>query len=197
MWRRGEKMKMTGMIIPFLVFISVGVFAAEEGMVYHGNPGPDSDLIFRLVNFAILMGLLFFLLRKPVKEHFASRSKQIRTAIEEARGAYSRAMQENKDILKRLENIEQETQALLKMFREEGEKERENILGNARQFALRLKTDAKKITEAEVLKARAELKQAAIHLSRDLAEKMIRDGVNDNDERRLTDNYLRRLKTVH
>ncbi|MBI2341016.1 MAG: ATP synthase F0 subunit B [Deltaproteobacteria bacterium] len=169
---------------------------AVEEAVHHGNPGPGLDLVFREINFLILIAVLFFLLRKPVKEFFKHRSATLKGEVEEAKKLNSEARKQHEEISHRLKKVEQETQGLVDSFKKDGEMERGKLLEQARVYAEKIREDAKKIAENEVKKAREDLKEMTVELARNLAQKSIEREMTDADSDRLTKNYVERLRKL-
>lgn len=179
-------------LFPALVLAASG---AADG--HHGNPAPDLDLLLREFNFLIFAVLMFFLLRKPVKEFFAARASSIRHSVEGARRTHEQAVVQNEEIQTRLKNLERETSALIQKFKHEGELEKRRIVEQAHEMAEQIRADTARVAEMEVLKAKQELKDTVIILSRDLAEKSIRNELSDADDERLSQNYVKKLKSLH
>lgn len=172
------------------------VQAAEEGEANHGNPGPGLDLLFREVNFLILIVILFFLLRKPVKEYFSGRAATLKQAVDEAKKTGESARRQHDDIANRLKKIDHETKNLVDSFKQDGEMEKAKLLEQARLYSEKITEDAKKIADNEVKKAREELKEMTVKLARDMAKKTIDREMTDADEERLTKSYVERLKKL-
>lgn len=191
--------KQFGFIL-LLVAISVSslVYASPEAHEAAGHhPAITLDFIFRIVNFVIFGGVMFFLLRKPAADFFASRSTTLKVAISEAKAAHAKALSDNREIKARLAKIEEETAALTRSFKDQGALEQEKIISQANEYAQRIREDAKKIAESEFRKAKEQLKETTVLLAHELAEKMIQNELNEDDEDRLADSTIRRLKSLH
>lgn len=169
-------------------------FAEEGAHGAHEIAGPDRALLFSVINFAILSILLFKLLNKPVREFFAARAEAIRATVDEASLAHAQAAHDHQEITRRLQKVNTEAAELIKSLREEGEMERKKIIENANEFSARLKHDSQRIADAEMKKAREELKETAVHLARDLAGKIVVQVMDDREEEKLSKRYLEQLK---
>jgi len=74
------------------------------------------------------------------------------------------------------------------------------LVANAEAMANRMKTDADKLLRDEVARARVQMRQEVIGLAIDLAARMLSEKVNQDDQRRLADEYLRQMtqsKEIH
>lgn len=155
------------------------------------------NLFFRFIEFLILAGLLFALLRKPAKDFFAARAQTLGKAVEEAHKAHQAAWVQHEEVNRRLKNLENETKQIMASFREEGEEEKKKLVSQAEEFAEKIKEDASLVADGEVKKAKEELKEMAIRLSGDLAYKMVEKEMKPEDRERLIGNYLENLRGSH
>lgn len=154
-------------------------------------------MVFRIINFILLATILYFLLKKPVKDFFASRHLILKATVEEARQAYSRSIQQSQEIEGRLKNLEKESREMTQQRVEEAEAEGKLVVQEARLFADRLKEDFKKVSEGELKRAREELRKNAADLAQIVAEQIIRKEMTTEDQQRLTRSYLERLNRLH
>lgn len=171
--------------------------ASGGGATHQGNPSPDLSLLFREINFLILVTALFLLLRRPVRDFFAARSASVKNAVDESHQSHSQAEGEYQKINRRFAEIENKSREFLSSFKEEGELERKKILEQAGQFKAKLGEDAKKVTLAELKRAKEELKEVAVLLSKEMAERIIKEKLKKEDEDRLADNYVEGLRKFH
>lgn len=162
-----------------------------------GNPGPSWDLVFRIINFLTLVGVLFYFLKKPAKEFFAKRASALREAVDEAKAAHEIAAQQSREMEDRIKNLGKESEEMLRTFREEAASERTHILKNAKAYTERLKEDVKKIADSELKKAKEELRGVAVELTKESAEKILRQELKGEDQERLTRSYLDQLKGLN
>ena len=99
-------------------------------------------LLFKVMNFVILVVLLYKLLAKRVKEFFLNRSSAIEKEIEEAERLNKEAEEKQEKIDSKLRNIEKEIDRIIEEFREDGLKEKEKIIENAKIEAEKIKQKA-------------------------------------------------------
>lgn len=165
----------------------------ETGAVH----GPGLSFLFKTINFLILAILLFFLLRRPVRDFFLARSSTLKSLVDEAASAHAQALKDHREIQARLANIEKETQALMASFRDEGEVGSRKILTHAQEMAVQMKEEARKIADVELQKAKESLRDLTSRLVRETGEKLIREQLSAADEARLQERYLEKLKRLH
>lgn len=147
-----------------------------------------------LLNFAIFVGLLFFFLKKPVKEFWVSRAGEIRFELEEAARLSREAKGQHEQLQGLLSRLDAESKDLILSLEREGEMEKKRLMEEGKRRSERLKEDAVRIVEQEARKTRETLKEQVASLSLETAEKMIRDSLRDEDQKRLSDEYLSGLE---
>ncbi|HKY63882.1 MAG TPA: ATP synthase F0 subunit B [bacterium] len=166
---------------------------AAEGGEHHG---PGMAVVYHAINFAILISVLFYFLRKPVKEFFASRSTLIRSHIDEAKQLKNEAAKKYSEYEQRLKSIEQEMQGLIVSLKQDGELERKRLLETAEQQAQTLRTNSERMLQQELRKAKEDLKREAVGLAGQLAEDLIRQNLTPEDQGRLVGQYLEKMEKL-
>ena len=106
------------------------------------------SLIVYLVNFVILLGILYAVGYKPILRMLDQRSERIRESVETVERVRQEAASQQEDMQKRLEEARQEGQALLAQAREMADRYREEERQKARQEA-----------EAFIAKARVDIQR--------------------------------------
>ena len=172
-----------------LVGGSLTTEAAEEAEAH----GSGWDLLYRVVNFAILVGALVYLLRKPLSNYLDAKTEQIRRDLTEAAGKRERAEAERKEAEARLAGLDREIAEARVKGLAQAEDERRRILQAAESEAARLADNAKKEIEAELELARRKLTARAAELSIEMARKKIREQISDADRRALFEKSMDKL----
>ncbi len=154
-----------------------------------GSSG-TKELIYKTVNFVILVGALAYFLRKPAADYFASRSAAIRKGIEEGRKALEASEAELRAIEEKVARLGQEIRA----FEEEAERE---IAAEAERFRRETEAEASKMLEfararldAAGRAARQELRAFAAMEALRLAEESVRTRLDAPQRERLFARYL-------
>lgn len=154
----------------------------------------DTALIIRLGNFLVFFILLVVLLRKPLKEFFASRAANIRTSVEEAKKFHTQALKEYQEINHKLKKADEEMVTLIKTFKEAGETQRNKMTSQAKELAQKIEQDTQKLAEVELKKAKESLKETAIEMATKLGREMVEKEMSQKDKEKLTQSYLRQLE---
>ena len=149
---------------------------------------------WNLPNFLILVTILWYFGRGPLKEHLVARRAALAEAIAGAERRRLEAEDRHREYEEKLARIEQEIASLLQTLREEGEREKERVLLKAREEAERIKHDAEFTAKQELRKAQAALREEAAALTVELAEKIIRQTITGEDQERILRDYLARVE---
>lgn len=154
----------------------------------------SAGIHWRLINFALFVGLLVYFLKNPLKEFWKTRSQKIQSDLEESERLRRDAEKQYRQLEARLADIENEVQTLIRSLEEEGDLEKKRLIEDTEKIATRIKQDAERIADQEVRRARETLKAQAIQLSVEMAERLIRDNFKDTDQQKLVGRYLEKLE---
>lgn len=181
-------------LLPFLVpALPLALRAMEEG----GHGGGGSDFAGKVVNFIILFGGLFILLRKPVAGLLAKRTAEIRASIAEAREARESAERLLAEAKARIAALEDEISRVRRDAEEEAERERARIRAAAEAEAERLRRLADQEIDAQLRSGMRDLKAYAAGLAASLAETHLKDKLTAADQAALIDRSIDRIKGLH
>ena len=164
--------------------------ASEEGhevMTFMG------DWLPRLVNFAIIAGVIVYFMRKPVRDFFKNRSVEIAKAIQESKEARERAVAALAEMERKIKDLEVEAGKLVGEAQSRGEKDRQALIEEAKKMVADIDTQVKQGIEVEVQKAKTTLAVEAAILSVDLAEGKIKDKINSQDHERIVKEYIAKV----
>ncbi|HET7433702.1 MAG TPA: ATP synthase F0 subunit B [Thermoanaerobaculia bacterium] len=159
---------------------------------YFGIPG----WILKLANMLLFIGVLVWLAGGPVKKAFAERSAAIRRAADEARERREKADRMANDIQARLAQVEQEIAAIHERAVAEGERQKRELIVAAEAEAQKILASARNEVDNRLKFARRELTEYAGQLATERAEAILREKINDNDQRKLFEESLRELEEV-
>ena len=158
------------------------------------NPVPLlKDLLWRVINFAILLWILIKFTGKPIKNYFANRREALLQGIEEAKKAKEAAERLYQEYQEKLARLDDEVRELESRIRAEAETEKQRILSEAEQFAVKVKQQAEQMANQEVIMAKRQLKDEAARLSIQVAEKMIKENISVADRDKMVENYLEKV----
>lgn len=143
------------------------------------------------INFAIVVGLIWWLWSKNVPALFRARTAGIQKAIEEARRASEDANRRLAEVEKRLGRLDQEIGEMRAISEKEAAAEEERIKSAAAEDARRIVESAEQEIAASAKAARRELTAYAADLAISLAEKQIH--VDTPADQRLVRRFAQQL----
>jgi F-type H+-transporting ATPase subunit b len=166
--------------------------------------GPHGELkflglpfwIWKLANMLLFLGMLVWLLRGPIATAFAARTAAIRAAADEARDRRVKADQMASDIQSRLAQLEQEVTAIHERARQEGDRQKRELIAAAEAEAQKILQSARNEVENRLKHARHELTEYAGQLASERAEAILREKITDADQKKLFDESLREVGEV-
>ena len=203
--KRFARMKRARYLISLLVVVSVvfsfGALWASSGGGHgdehgggHGDNGAKlKDLFWRAMNFLLLVGVLFFLLRKPVAQGLEARRQGIKDQLADLERQKQEAEKELATYQEKMARLDDEVKKIVAEYVQEGEALKAKIIEGAQVAAERLQEQAKKNIEHEFQKAREELKAEMAEQAVAMAEELIQKNINDDDQKVIIDEYLTKV----
>lgn len=185
-------MRYAGLVWGMILYLSPEVLGASSGSEHAEVESPFA-LLMRVVNFVLLIGLLYFLLKKPLRNFLNKRQQGVREALEAAQNDREKAEARYQDVERKLERAKKEIEDLKRMLVEQGQMEKDKILASAKQEAEKIRRDAEVTAEQELKKAYLLLRQEAVELASNLAETLLKDKIKEEDHERLLQDYLETL----
>lgn len=176
----------------------VGVpLALAAGTEEGSHTSATMDFLGKVVNFLLLFGGLFYVLRKPVKALLAKRTDDVGESIRRAED--DRTMSEAKAAESRakLAGLEDEVRSLKAEAEAEGRRESARIAEAARAEAERLKKLTRQELDAQVRRSVRELKAFAAARATDLARERIRERLTPEAQAALIEKSIDRLIRPH
>jgi F-type H+-transporting ATPase subunit b len=179
------------LIVPALTLMP-GAALASEGR--GGLVNLDKSLIIQMVNFLLLLFILWKLLYKPFVAKMNERSEAIKKSLEEAQAARAEAQKQREEHAGKIQQAYAEAQAIRAAALKEAADEQHRLVEGARAEAARLTESARNEMAQDIRRARQELRQEVADLSIAVAEKLIRKSLTDADHRKIVQDALTGLE---
>jgi len=151
------------------------------------------DVLARLVNFAILVGTLVYLLRSPLMTYLANRGTQIRSDLVNASEMKRAAAAQIEDIDRKMAALPGELDALRAQGAQEIAAEEARIQAAAAAERDRLLAQARREIDQHTRIAERDLVAHAADLAVGVASERIKRSITDDDQKRLIDRYVQQL----
>ncbi len=177
----------------------VGVAAGSGGEVPgHDRSGDLKDLLYRFINFALMVVILFVILRKVgIKQFFVSRSEAIKRKLDELKNAKEEAEKKYRVLEQKLEEWETKRKNLIEQFKAEGLAEKERIIAEAEKRAKQILDQAEATIQQEMKGASERLKAEVVALATQRAESIIARQITERDQDKLVDDFIERVGKGH
>ena len=148
------------------------------------------SLVVYLVNFTILLGILYAVGYKPILRMLDQRSQRIRESLEQAERIQKESAERQTAMERQLQEARREGQALIEQARQAAEQYREEERERARQqanaFVERARTDIQRERDNAIEEVRSQFADLAITA----AERVIRRSLDRDAHKELIDQVL-------
>lgn len=171
-------------------------YAAGGGGEEH-HPIDWKDFGYRMFNFIILAGFLWWLSAKKVKEFFAGRRNDIKESLNQAQAAKEEAERKYKEYVAKLEKATDEIDGIAEMIKVQGMAEKEKMIEEAKKAAVKIEEDTKARMEQEFSTARNQLRAEAAQLSIQLAEELLKRNITIQDHEKMVKEYMDKVVIKH
>ena len=165
-----------------------------EGLAGLGISLPT--LIAQIVNFVILLGLLYLVAYKPIMRMLDERSNRIKESMEQTESIKEQAANADEETTKRIEAASREGQEVIANAVKTGEEIRQKAQEDAKPEAEALISKARQVIQQERDEAIAELRKEFTDLTITAAEKIIEQELNKEAHRKLIDKVLDESETL-
>jgi F-type H+-transporting ATPase subunit b len=174
------------------------VLCAGSALAAGGGDKSDEDvwkeIIYQAANLLVLLGVLFYFGRKPIKEFFASRRAGIQSELSQAAELLTQAEQRNSELQRKLVDLASEVDEIKASASRRAGDEAERILADAQATAERIRRDASAAIDQELRRAQSQLREEAADLALELAASKLKDQVAESDRERLIDEFITRVE---
>ena len=176
------------------------VLAAEGGEEASGLDLvlPDTaELIWGLVGFLILLGIMWKLVFPAMAKMLDERGAKIQGQMEEAENQRQQAEQLRRQYAEQLADARNQANAVIEEARADAEQVRAGILAKAEEEAKQMTARARTDVEAERGRLVSDLRGQVATLSVDLAGKIVQRELNAEQHRQLVDQYINELSGLN
>jgi F-type H+-transporting ATPase subunit b len=177
-------------------FMLLVFFAAAPAMAQESSPSPaDSTTgwVFRWINFAIVVALLVYGIRKAAPT-FRAHQEQIAQKIAEGTRAREAAELRRHEVEEKLKGLDQEIERIRAEAKRGGDAEVIRLRAAAKEDAQKIERAAQAEIAAAERAARMELKAFAARMAVDRAEVLLRDELTPKAEAALFSGFVGELE---
>ena len=197
--KKGKFVLIAGLtLISILILCGLG-FASEGG----GHGGTDEsqrlwDLGARFLNFALLVIILFVVIRKSgVKDFFSARREEISKKFEDLKEERDVAEGRYRELEEELKTFETKKKEIIQQFEAEGVAEKERIIAEAEERAKQIVEQAGLTIEREIQAAKDRLTAEMVEAAAQKAQGIIEKEIKDSDQDQLVNEFIERVENLH
>jgi F-type H+-transporting ATPase subunit b len=186
-----------GLVALLVVLLASPVLAAEGGGHDGGLISLDKSLIIQAINFLVLLFILWKLLYKPLVAKMEERTQAIKKSLEEAQAARAEAERQRQQHAAQIQAALAEAQQIRATAMKEAAEEQRRLVEAARGEAAKLVASAKAEMDQDIRRAREQLRQEVGDLAVQIAERLIKKSLRDEDHHRIIQEALARVDRVN
>ncbi len=180
----------TLMVISTLAYASSG---SEGGSL---SPAKLKDLLWRVLNFAVLAVVLFKVLSKPIANGLRARQQSIKEQFADLEERKAEADTAYQTFEEKLSSIDGEVSDIIQSAIAQGEAEKNRIIEEANRAAEDIKRQAEMAIQHELAEAKLRLREEVANQAVVMAEELIKKNLQETDQVKLIEDYLAKVGTV-
>jgi len=156
--------------------------------------GPDVvELIAKTFNWIIFAWILYYFLKKPLADFFATRVSKIREDLEMAKTSREDAEKRLAEIEEKMSGLDAEVEAIAQKARADAEKERIRLKKKADEDAEKIRKQAAKDIEQAKEEALSDVKRYVVDLAMERVESELEKRMTEADQERLVHDFAQKL----
>lgn len=174
----------------FLVLMGTGLaFAASEG----SDMAKWKDFMWRVINFIIFVGILYYAAGKRIGQLLTSRRETIRQNLEDLDRRREDADKKLRQVEAQIKDLDAQREKILADYQAQGENLKKAILAQAHQKAEQIKAQAETAAGQEYKLATEKLREELSGMVIEAAEKMIQSQLTKEGHEKLIQQSLTRV----
>ncbi|MBU0673237.1 MAG: ATP synthase F0 subunit B [Proteobacteria bacterium] len=154
------------------------------------------DLLWRALNFAGLVIILVWALKKPLSNALSGRRQGIIEKFEDLESRKADAERIYKEYEAKLAGIDAEVDAIVSAAVAQGQVEKDRIIADAQRAAGDIKRQAEMAIQHEFAEARLRLRSEIAEEAVLMAESIIKQNLQATDQSRLVEDYLEKVGAI-
>ncbi|MFZ5811660.1 MAG: F0F1 ATP synthase subunit B [Thermodesulfobacteriota bacterium] len=183
--------KVTACGVLLVLAMAAVAWASAEGGEAHGLNWKDFG--YRIVNFILVVGIIWKLGGKKIAAFFRGRRVQIENQLSDLETRKVEAEKRLKTIEASIANLDAEKRQIMEEYRKQGEALRDSIIAAAEDKAVQIKAQAAVTAEQETKLAVERLRAELADLVVEAARGMLAGKLSEKDQDKLVDEYLTKV----
>jgi len=175
-----------------LIFVSAA-FANEAGGEAEGSL--FKAYLWPVINFLVLVFLMVYMMKKmDIKGYFKKRTELIEQSLKEAREAKELAQKALVEVEERLKMKDREIEEIVAAAKESGEKEKARLIEEGEKMKEKILDQAKTNIDYEVKRAKESIKEEAVEIAMELAEKKLKSKLTPEEQMKLLEESVAKIE---
>ena len=174
-----------------MVLVTASIAYASSGGSEQQTP--TTNLIWRLLNIAIVVGIVWKLAGKKIAEFFTGRSAGIARELADLEARKEKARKDLLDVERSIANLEVERTSILADYEARGEALKAEIIAKAEQTAKQITAQAKQTAQNEIDDAIKAVREDLAEKIVDAASKSIAGSLSTKDQEKLLNSFLNKV----
>jgi F-type H+-transporting ATPase subunit b len=152
------------------------------------------DWVWRLLNFSILVGVIYLFGWKLIRDHLKQRRELIKQSIKESQEAKAMAARALGEVEERLKLKDSEINSIVAAAVETGEREKTRLIEEGEKMKARIVEQARANIEFEMKKAKQGIQAEAVEASLKIAEEKIKSRMTSKEQARLLKESIKMIE---
>jgi len=178
-------------VVLFLLLL-ITVFASDAFANEMHEPR-WGDFGYRVVNFILFFGILWFFTRKLITNYFRGRRQGIQDTFDNLDERRAAAQKKLDEVEEHIKNLEAERSAILDESRAQAEALKKTILDDAKRQAEQIVQQARMTAESEGRSILSQVRSTMADEIVDAAEKLLRENLGHAEHKKLITNSLSKV----
>ena len=151
--------------------------------------GFDTQMLVQMgcqfLNTLICFAIIYYFLYKPVKKFMAERTRRIELQLSEAENKLAQAQSLKQEYEEKISQLENKQNEMLKIAHEQAVANKDLIIYEARQEAIKIKERAKLEIEYEKQQVKSDMKEQIINISWVIASDFLNENIDEQAQKEI------------
>jgi len=175
----------------FLGLFTIAQAWAAGGAEHHAPS--ITDVIFPALNFIIYAFIIVKFALPAVRSFLQSRREEVIATMSQATAKKAAAQTLVDEYKAKLASLDQQVQSLQATLRDEGERDKAKLIGEANAMATKIKDDARILADQEVKMARQKIREEMALQAEATARALLQRNLSLDDQNRLADEFIQSI----
>ncbi len=154
-----------------------------------------SSLIYPFINFAILVGALFYFLKAPIKGFVKGRHDSLKEQLESVQQKLADAQKQYQEYSQRLSSMDAEIASLIKQIRSDAESTKVKVVTEAKRMADQIVIDSKRTSESMMGEFKNQVRADIANLVISRTEHLLKDRMTGEVREQLKKDFSKQMES--